>query len=315
MHVDAVVGENLGQPGRALGAILSRQEVVPNRTILTQLDGPPLALMKISQQRLAVLGSELRRGQTTYVMVPYAIVKVELGFIAAVDHQASHAGLLPEYADPAPKRGPLRSVAGIEGVEHLSRRVAKAVVVEMFGLVAPDAKQPLLLLGQEEWVHRVGWRREVIGLVTTHLVRVDVDLRLPLEVCIYFGLRLDLAVQEPVPVHVEVVVVGASAGPILGMFAAQRIGLDEYTAILAKAVNKAVPAVGVLQRIDDHNQLFQLPPRFFPAVGQQVIRRQQGRIRRRTLVPVDVVSQPQNSRSLLQQRGCLLGGGLPRIAQ
>ena len=96
-----------------------------------------------------------------------------------------------------------------------------------------------------------------------HLVGVDEDLRLPLQER-GDGARLLLRLQVPVAVHVEEVVVGAAAGPAFEAVGGERMVLVEAAAHLAVEVDEAVAAVGVLQGVDDDDELVQPPLRLRP---------------------------------------------------
>jgi len=140
-------------------------------------------------------------------------------------------------------------------------------------------------------------------------VQVDHDLRAPRAEDPPLADRLGLRHHDPVPVHVEEVVVAPPARPRLVVLGGGRLGVRCGGAAEQRLVEEAGAAVRVLQRIDQHHRLGEDEVDLGVALGrEQVVRLRQRRLARRDLVAVDRVEHPDRDRQLPQQPR--LGGGV-----
>ena len=86
-------------------------------------------------------------------------------------------------------------------------------------------------------------------------MRVDRDVRLPAEIGGDPGPGLGLGLEEPVAVHVEEVMVVPPGRPPLDPLGGERLGIGGDAPVLAVEVDEPIAAVGVLHRVDDHDDL------------------------------------------------------------
>ena len=88
-------------------------------------------------------------------------------------------------------------------------------------------------------------------------MEIDGDNRHPFAQHFDAALGLGLGGGEPVAVQVEVVMVGATAGPGLGVFGGKLAGVGFQAEILFVEVDEAVAAIGVLGGVQQQDVVAQ----------------------------------------------------------
>ena len=232
-----------------------------------------------------------------------------------VEDAAPGAGitrLFVGHADGAVEHRVSVAIGRVEQIEHLFGKVQPAVGVEVSGVVLTDLGLESTLPRGDEIVHRLGGRREIIGIVDGLFVQVSVDVRQPALVQYQPLLGLHLGGPGPVPVQIVVVVVRAAAGPGLPVFAGIGIGIVEQVAHLPVPMRVTIIAVGVERRIENHDGVFEPFPHFRFRLGSQLVGQQGAAFRSGGFVAVDAHAQPDDGYGRGQVGGA---AGEPRQAQ
>ncbi len=227
---------------------------------------------------------------------------------------APAAGHLVGHPHRAAEAGVGVGVAGVEEIEALRLVVEPPHAVEGGGVAAAEDVEPPHDPRVDVRVHGVGRRREEVGRLRGHLVKIDVDLRLPAPHRLDPEARLALRAPRPVPVEVEAVVVGAAARPRLAVLGRGRIGVGEAAAALLVGGHVALPAVGIRHRVDQHHQVVERLGAG-AAAGRQQVGRCQRRLGGGGLVAVDAVGQPDHGGQPVGETFALAGGERRGIGQ
>ena len=147
-------------------------------------------------------------------------------------------------------------------------------------------------------------------------MRVDERHREPLTQSVRPTAGFRLRANKPVPIEIEQVVIRAPARPGLVVLGGQPVGVCNQALGHFEVMNKAVAAVGVLQRIDNHDRIAHDGRNArIAARGEQVIRSQHRGFRGRDLVAVHAVGQPGNRRLTGDDLARLRGIRCSRIRQ
>ena len=171
-------------------------------------------------------------------------------FVAAHGLQAADGGVFVSHRHAAVEPGPTGAVAGIKLVVGFTREVAEAKFVEVLGVAQPKAGLRLeLILGEVRIEGRGTGRKEVTG-VGAHLVQIDEDQREPLLHHFDAPDGFGLGKGKPIAVHVEVVVIGAPAGPRFVAFGRDGGAVRFQAFGDGEVLDEAIAAIGVLRRID-----------------------------------------------------------------
>jgi len=130
------------------------------------------------------------------------------------------------------------------------------VLVEIFGIAAPNICLKATLPRCYNFVERLGCRCKIIGLIIALLMIIHMYLGHQLMIFFYPCLRFHLCLPGPVTVKVEIVIIASSAGPRFAVFAALRIGINGSSNHTIKPVNVTVAAIGIEAGIDDNDCIF-----------------------------------------------------------
>ena len=128
--LDAVLDQQVGEPRGAGGGRAGQEQVVADRPVAARGRRPRRDSRGSRRPARGHGRGRLDGREAADVMMPDAVVVVELRPVVAVDDQAAGARLFPEDADRAVEDGPGRAVAGIEAVVVLAGRVGEAELVE-----------------------------------------------------------------------------------------------------------------------------------------------------------------------------------------
>jgi hypothetical protein len=236
--------------------------------------------------------------------------------VAARERQAPRRRLLVGVADRSLERRPRVAVARIERVVDLADVVRPAALVEARGIGATEQLPAGDLVPGDVRIDRLRRRREVIGVVAALLVEIDGDLRLELEADRDAAARLGLRLRKPVAIHVEEIVVAASARPRLVVLRGIRHGVGVHCASQRVRGNEARAAVGVLHRVDQHQRITQHQVDARVTLGgEQMVGLDQRRVGRRDLVAVHAMNQPHDHRQLTRQPIALRRRRPPRVGE
>lgn len=135
-----------------------------------------------------------------------------------------------------------------------------------------------------------------------HLVQVHHDVRRVLEQQPDLPLGFRLALDEHVPVQVEQVVVAPSARPRLVVLGRHAVRIGPAGPTLRGGRDEARPAVGILDRIDQHQRSREDAVHRRVAAGrEQVVRLRHGRAARADLVAVHPVHERGHDRQVTDE--------------
>ena len=98
-------------------------------------------------------------------------------------------------------------------------------------------------------------------------------------------------------------------------FGRERLGIGGDAAARSMEIDEPIATIGVLHGVENHDDLFEHLAGCGPAVGEQVIGRQERGVARGDLVAVNAVGHPDDRRVRLGDRLGLLGSGLARVGQ
>ena len=188
-------------------------------------------------------------------MAAHRILIAHVCTVGAVREQPARGRLLISRADRAVEERPCSAVAGIEGVVDFAGEVGKAELVEPARIVPADQLQRIALGLRYVRVVGIGFGREEVGRVRTHLVQVHKDERKPFLVDRDAATCLGLRQRNPVAVHVEQVVVGAPAWPWLVAFGRDAASGRFEPGCVVEAIHEAVAAIGVLDGVDEDQRV------------------------------------------------------------
>jgi hypothetical protein len=147
-------------------------------------------------------------------------------------------------------------------------------------------------------------------------MKIDDDVRVPLEHRGDPPPRLGLGLREPVAVHVEQVMVRPPAGPPLVVLGGNRIGIGRCRGAQQVVGDETGTAVRVLHRIDHDDRVATHQIDIAVALRrQQVIRHGERGVRRGDLVAMDAVHQPGHHREPLRQPVGVAAGQAARIRE
>ena len=110
--------------------LAGQQEIVADRPLVAQLDAAAAGFVELIHQSSGVRRRKLHRRQRADVVMADGVGETQGPLVVAADHQPAHAGLFPEVSQTALKRRPGGTVAGVEAVEHLARRVHESEIVK-----------------------------------------------------------------------------------------------------------------------------------------------------------------------------------------
>ncbi len=228
-------------------------------------------------------------------MVPDTISEVQGRLVIAIQDKASHRRLLIGHADGAIEHGPAFSVPRIEGIKNFAREIVKPEPIEPLRVVAPHPLEPFHLLFCQQRIQGIRRRGKVVGRVPSHLVQVHKDLREPLQVAPNPASGFGLCQGEPVPVHVEEIMIASPPGPGFVVFGRGRMRVRPAAASLTVVLGEAIPSVRILLSVDDHDTMVQnLVDDAVPGGRRQMIRRQQSSLGTGNLIAMDPIGQPDD---------------------
>ncbi|KAG1180717.1 hypothetical protein G6F35_016137 [Rhizopus arrhizus] len=147
-------------------------------------------------------------------------------------------------------------------------------------------------------VHALRRRLEVVGAVLAHLVEVDLHVRVPLVEHLHLRPRILLGQRKPIAVEVGEVVVGAALRERLDVFLVGRVGRGRVRGPGVVPVGRAITAVRILRRVEQHHGLLQPLPGVGILIGHQVVRGQHRGFGTGGLVAVHAVAQPHHHRAV-----------------
>ena len=106
-------------------------------------------------------------------------------------------------------------------------------------------------------IEGIRFRREEVGAVRTHLMKVNIDHRVPVLDDPDAPLRFRLRHDEPVTVQVEQVVIRATARPGLIVFCRNPVGIRHQSFRTGEVLQETIASIRILHRVDDHNGIVQ----------------------------------------------------------
>ena len=252
---------------------------------------------EVLQEPVGVPPGGPHRGQRGGQVPADAVGQGQQGAVGAVDRQPAAAapGHLVGHADGAVQAGIGIAVAGVEEVVVLRLVVGPALAVEGLGVGAAEGVEPGQHAAVDARMHRLGGGREEVARVRGHLVEVHVDLGLPGAVGGDAAAALLLRRPGPVAVEIDQVVVLAAAGPGLEVLGGDAVDVRRLALALLVAVEVALAAVRVAQRVDQHDDVVE-QPRPVTLRGGERVRRHHGGLGGGRLVAVHAVGQPHDRR-------------------
>jgi len=136
-------------------------------------------------------------------------------------------------------------------------------------------------------------------------VGVDHEVGIPLGDDFHAGLILEGHQRYKIAIHVESIVIGSAVyGIVLYVLA---VSTGNRPGALFDGGQMALASVGVLQGIDDGNDLIQEGFRSFVGSGHKLIGKLHGRVGAGKLVAVDAVCHESRCRMALEEFSPLLG--------
>jgi hypothetical protein len=301
-HVDALGCEIPRQACRhgRLGA--RQQDVFPRAGLLALGDGRAPVLEEVAEEPRAIARGRVSSRDSRVEVMHDALPVGQRGVVVTLEDEPASGRLLVGHADGAVEDRPRLAVARIERVVHLADEVREAAVVESRGGGAAEGLEPADLIGRDEWVQRIGRRREVVGRVAAHLVEVDDDVREVVERDLQPAARLGLRLREPVAVHVEEVVIGSPARPRLVVLGAEPFAVGRRRATELVLEEEASPAIGIFERVDEDDRLAKdRVDHRVAAGGEQVICLGEGGVGRGDLVAVNGMHEPGDDGKRVEQ--------------
>ena len=200
--------------------------------------------------------------------------------------------------------GPRGAVAGEELLVPLAGEVRVAASVERARLLVGERVLPLAHRQGAQRVERVSRGREEVAVVGAHLVAVDHQLRQP-GGDLAHARALGQAHRQPVPVEVEQVVVASAPGPDGGVREVVLVGVGDLVGERRNLRQIARAAVGVLERLDEDDQVAAHRLRALVGAGHQPPGQGAGGVGAAQLVAMDAVGQHRDG----LRRGRRPGGG------
>ena len=195
--------------------------------------------------------------------------------------QTTGGSLFVCHRDATEIRRPAGAIARVKCVENLAREVINTETIEPAGIGFAEQLQAGALIGRQVRVKRDCFGREVVAAVGAHLVCIDECDGIPLLDSIDATARFGLRQDEPVAIHVEQVMVGASARPGFVVLRGQPIDVRQQSLSHFEVMNEAITAVRVLHRVNDYDRVIEnVVNAIITARGKQVIGRQHGGIGR-----------------------------------
>ncbi len=186
------------------------------------------------------------------------------------------------------------------------------MAVERLRLLPREDRRPVGAPAREVRVARLAGGGEQVGVLRSHLVRVDEQERVPLGRLPDAPAGLGVDPQDPVAVEVEVIVIAPPPRPVAGVQERLVVDVRSGGAMLGDLLQEALPAVRVHHRVDQYDDVLeQLDDRGVEA-RRQVINECQGAVRARRFVAVDRVGQPGGDRQRVEQA---LGLGVVETAR
>ncbi len=278
------------------------EHVLARRRFLAFGHGAAPVIEEIPYQALSILRRGNRRRDRRVEVMHHAVAIGERGVVGSLEGEAARRRLLVGHADRAVEHRPGVAVAGIERVVDLADEIEPPALIETGGVgAAEEVESGDLALGDVR-IERIGGRREVIGVVAALLVQVDGYFGEVLAKHLHAASRLGLRLGEPVAVHIEEIVVRAPTRPWLVVLGVVRGGVGSHGARLQVLEQEAGATVGILHRIDQYQRVAQHEIHVgVPLRGEQVIRLLQRGIRRRDLVAVHPVGEPDHGGQVAHQ--------------
>jgi len=179
--------------------------------------------------------------------------------------QRTMAALLESHSDGTVINRIGITVTGIKKIKSFFCKIQPAVGVKMFGIVAANHALEIALPGRDHFMKRFCCRRKIIGLIISLFVKIYMYLWQPLVVFQHALLRFNLRLPGPIPVQIEIVMIGAAAGPGLHMLSCYRVGIGCFPLHLVFPINITITPIRVNTGIQYDHDVFQ--PLFCFAIG------------------------------------------------
>ncbi len=214
-------------------------------------------------------------------------------------HAATRAGLLDGNADSTMEVRIGRAVHRREVVEVFAGVVQRAQRIQCLRVVLGQGLVELVRRRRNQrTMHALRRRLEVVGAVLAHFVEVDLHVRVPLVKHLHLRPRVLLGQGKPVAVEIGEVVVGAALRERFDMLLVGRVRRGWVGGPGVVPVGRAITAVRILCRVEQHHRLLQPLLGFSAAAGHQVVGRQHRRFSTGGLVAMHAVAQPHHHRAV-----------------
>ena len=240
-------------------------------------------------------GGGFAGGKGSHEMAAHGIAIGDGKVVGALDDEAAGGAVFIGHGDGTEIDGPAVAVAGIPGIVSVAGEVTEAELIEIFGVALADIDLVVALPFGHVGVEGVGGRGEVVAGVSAHFVEIHHHLRMPFEHGGDAAFGFGLGHGDPVAVHVEEVMVGATAGPGFGVFSGERVGVGLQAFALFEALDEAVAPVGILHGIYD-DEVFGEDGghEFVIAGGEEVVGGHDAGVSGGDLIAVHAVRQPDD---------------------
>ncbi|MBA7711213.1 hypothetical protein ES703_120168 [subsurface metagenome] len=233
--------------------------------------------------------------------------------VRTLDLTSSSRRLFVGHANSAVQRRPRLAIAGIKGIKDFLGEIGPATLIKGPGVGLAENLPPRYDAGGDIDVAGLGGRREIVGRLVAHFVKVHQYLGIPVHNLLDLGLALPLGQGKPVAVHIKQVMVGATSDPHLVMLHGVGIGIGRQGLGVLIIAYIAHAPVGILQGIDDHHGVVQHFPRLIGAAGGQVVGHEQGRFGGGGFIAMNAVGQVDHHGRAVQDP--LAVAGSPGIGQ